>query len=1084
MKILELRFKNLNSLYGEWFINFRNPEYVSNGIFALTGPTGAGKSTILDALCLALYGSTPRLGKITKSSNEIMSRRTGECFAEVLFETRSGLYRCHWSQHRGRRKAEGDLQAPRHEIAEGKGEGKVIEHQLSRTIKAIQEKTGMDFDQFSRSILLAQGGFDTFLKADAEQKSRILEQITGTDIYTRISLRVHDQQREEHEKLKLLQAETAGIVLLNPDEEEHLRREAEELERGESAAVAEVSALREAIAWLKGMDSLKKEIVSLGEESENLSAQYESFKPEQEGLDLALKAAELEGEYAALTAMRKQQTMDLSALQSGKEALPSLEAGKKGTEAAFQGAEERTLSLREELKNSSPLFQKIYSMDQQLEEKKKILHREAEECLKEAALIKAGELQRSEILQKKGGVERELNVLEEYLTSHNADEALVTSLGGIEELLGQISSVYQDKILKKESLEKGRKKLIDTAENQEKQSSQVSRKKRELGDIRNLLEQVRRDSAGLLKGRLLREYRAEKEALLREMAYLSKIADLETERTKLMDGTPCPLCGSESHPFAQGNLPHSDGLEIKIEALTNLIGKAEEFETQIHKLEQDEKNALKNLSESEKLESEALMEHKALEAALSTLSEDLEMTANRLLELTETSKNRLKPFGIDEIAGDPSALMTSLRRRLDTWQEKYGRKGEIDKQISLLEGEVKSLDAVLESRKMSLEAKKTACRGIEEELEGAKTERFTLFGEKKPAVEEERLNRAIAEAEVQEKKLRDSRDEAAQLLYSARTSLEHLQKTIEARALELNKLESEFILSLQKTEFMDEKQFLHSRIPAYQRDLLKSKAKDLENRKTDLTARQKDRENRLNLEMEKKLTDSGLDILEPEFILLEEKIKAIRDDLAGLRHRLKENAAAEGRIREKQKSIEAQKKECSRWEKLHSLIGSGDGKKYRNFAQGLTFELMVSHANRQLGKMTDRYLLLRDLTEPLELNVMDNYQAGEIRSTKNLSGGESFIISLSLALGLSGMASRKVRVDSLFLDEGFGTLDEDALETALETLSSLHREGKLIGIISHVPALKERISTQISILPLSGGKSIVSGPGCRRGADF
>ncbi len=129
----------------------------------------------------------------------------------------------------------------------------------------------------------------------------------------------------------------------------------------------------------------------------------------------------------------------------------------------------------------------------------------------------------------------------------------------------------------------------------------------------------------------------------------------------------------------------------------------------------------------------------------------------------------------------------------------------------------------------------------------------------------------------------------------------------------------------------------------------------------------------------------------------------------------------------------------------------------------------MSHANRQLQKMTDRYLLIRDDEIPLELNVIDNYQAGEIRSTRNLSGGESFIVSLTLALGLSKMASRKVRVDSLFLDEGFGTLDEDSLEMALETLSSLHQNGRLIGVISHVPALKECISTQFEASPTSGG---------------
>ena len=130
--------------------------------------------------------------------------------------------------------------------------------------------------------------------------------------------------------------------------------------------------------------------------------------------------------------------------------------------------------------------------------------------------------------------------------------------------------------------------------------------------------------------------------------------------------------------------------------------------------------------------------------------------------------------------------------------------------------------------------------------------------------------------------------------------------------------------------------------------------------------------------------------------------------------------------------------------------------------------------------MTERYLLVRDTSQPLELNVIDNSQAGEIRSTKTLSGGESFIVSLALALGLSYMASRKVSVDSLFLDEGFGTLDENALDIALDTLAGLQQDGKLIGIISHVPALKERISTQIEVIPTTSGRSSICGPGCQR----
>jgi exonuclease SbcC len=127
--------------------------------------------------------------------------------------------------------------------------------------------------------------------------------------------------------------------------------------------------------------------------------------------------------------------------------------------------------------------------------------------------------------------------------------------------------------------------------------------------------------------------------------------------------------------------------------------------------------------------------------------------------------------------------------------------------------------------------------------------------------------------------------------------------------------------------------------------------------------------------------------------------------------------------------------------------------------------------------MSDRYLLRRTPDQPLELTVIDAYQAGEVRSTANLSGGETFIISLALALGLSAMASKKVQIDSLFLDEGFGTLDEESLEVALETLSTLQQNGKIIGIISHVPLLKERIDVQLHLHAGLDGRSTISGPG-------
>ncbi|MBN1663549.1 MAG: AAA family ATPase, partial [Deltaproteobacteria bacterium] len=198
MRILGVRFKNLNSLVGEWQVDFTHSSYASDGIFAITGPTGAGKTTIMDAVCLALYGSTPRLGKVTKSSNEIMSRQTGECFSEVTFETGKGHYRCHWSQHRARKKPDGELQQARHEIADADTD-RVLESKINQVGEFIDEVTGMNFERFTRSMLLAQGGFAVFLQASPSERSPILEQITGTGIYSQISVKVHERRAKEIE---------------------------------------------------------------------------------------------------------------------------------------------------------------------------------------------------------------------------------------------------------------------------------------------------------------------------------------------------------------------------------------------------------------------------------------------------------------------------------------------------------------------------------------------------------------------------------------------------------------------------------------------------------------------------------------------------------------------------------------------------------------------------------------------------------------------------------------------------------------------------------------------------------------------
>lgn len=1080
MRILQVRFKNLNSLVGEWQIDLMHPAFASDGIFAITGPTGAGKTTILDAICLALYGRTPRLNKVTKSGNEIMSRQTGECFAEVTFETQSGRYRCHWSQHRARKKPNGELQAPKHEIANADS-GEIFESKIRGVADQIESATGMDFDRFTRSMLLAQGGFAAFLQAAPDDRAPILEQITGTEIYSQISIRVHERQREEREKLNLLQAETAGIVILEPEQEQEIGQALKAKQKEETDLASKSADTGKAITWLTTIDGLNKEIVNLADEASKLQGDIEAFKSDREKLDRALSAASLDGAYATLTATRKQQADDRAGLKAEDEALPGLESSAKEQAEALTSAEEQTARAKEELKAAAPTLQKIRSLDQKLADQKKAISEGDEGCKKDAAKIDADRKNRIEEQEKRSKAHETLDLVDGYIKEHAQDEWLISGLAGVEE---QFSGLLfkQKEIVQKEADQAAATTALDlTTKSLDDRQKQSDIRKQELEDTSKQIQQGKVALSQLLGDRLLREYRIEKETLLREMAFLTKIAELEDHREKLEDGKPCPLCGATEHPFAEGNVPVPDETEKKIDALTRLISKAEDQEVAIKKLEEAESLACKNLTETEKLESAAANDKKAAEKALAEVKESLVNLHADFAERRQTVSSKLLPLGIADIPETGiSSLIETLRARLKAWQDQVKNKADIEKQIADIDSEMKRLDAVIETQSTALAEKLERLEALKKELATGSDERNALYGDKNPDDDERRLNKAVSDAEGTEKQARERNNELQQKWNTAKAHVASLMKRIDQREPELKRLETEFSEALAPVGFSNEEQFLAARLPSERKAELAATAKNLDERQTDLQARQKDRETRLATEIARKITDKSLEELEPQFKEHEEALKELRDIIAGLKHKLSENAVAKERIKEKQTVMEAQKKECRRWENLHELIGSADGKKYRNFAQGLTFEMMIGHANRQLQKMTDRYLLIRDEAQPLELNVVDNYQAGEIRTTKNLSGGESFIVSLSLALGLSHMASKNVRVDSLFLDEGFGTLDEEALDTALETLAGLQQDGKLIGVISHVPTLKERISTQIQVTPQTGGKSQLFGPGCNK----
>ena len=1077
MKILELRFKNLNSLQGEWKINFMAPEYLADGIFAMTGPTGSGKSTILDAICLALYGRTPRLKTISQSTNEIMSRQTGECFAEVLFECQSGRYRCHWSQHRARRSSDGNLAAAAHEISD-ESTGKVLENRRAQVLQLVEDKTGMNFERFTRSVLLAQGDFAAFLQSDARDRAPILEQITGTDIYSKISEKVYERNSEENNRLEQLSAAVSGITFMSEEEENQTSELLAKNQASSSQLTVANAENNKAIQWLTTIDSLRQEIEKLSGEATAVDQQIDAFKQTRSILRRAEQAAELDGDYSALTTTRQQQKSEQGQLQDSEKGLPGLEKALSDTTDQLKSCEQAAAASKAARQAEAPLLLQTRALDLRAGELQKSVKESEGEIKKLEKQLTANRENLATAEKSGSAAQAELAAVNAWLAANAGDEKLVSEFSAISAQVANLAAFLSDltaaEIAVKDA-EKQSKKLVKTCQTREKEL-QIAGK--EYKDAKKETAIIAEKQQKLLEGLQLSEYVARREALLEKKFLLEKIASLEEERQHLQDGHPCPLCGATEHPYAAGNVPAVKESDKEIKRLAKLIKSAETLETQLRELRESEVALMQKRSEAEGRLTIAAHEKAAHEKALGQLAKELEKNANKAANAKAGVVKNLGEYGITELPeGSAEEILGALRGRLTRWQQQQNSRSEIENRLHRQSAELQNLAGVIKTLEESAAAKKAELTERQQNHEQLLAERRQLYGDKNPDAEEMRLESQLALTEKAEKQAREQHEQTGSRLNGLRSQIKTLAENINRRTKELENLEKGFLLNLSRKGFADENDFTACRIPAEQRQNLKNQADELDRRKTEIVARKADREKALAEELAKKITEKTLDVLKQTQTELEAALKAVGEVIGALRQKLVDNNKAKELIKSKKAAIDAQRRECRKWKVLNDLIGSKDGNKYRKFVQGITFEMLVELANQQLHEMTDRYILLHDRENPLELKVIDTWQAGKIRSTQNLSGGESFIVSLALALGLSKMASKKVRIDSLFLDEGFGTLDENALETALETLAGLQQTGKLIGIISHVPSLKERIATQITVTPIAGGRSRIEGPG-------
>ena len=420
-----------------------------------------------------------------------------------------------------------------------------------------------------------------------------------------------------------------------------------------------------------------------------------------------------------------------------------------------------------------------------------------------------------------------------------------------------------------------------------------------------------------------------------------------------------------------------------------------------------------------------------------------------------------------------SLLAERRRRYADMLAREVEARNALAEQTRLIDVSAQALNSAMAEHNSAQENRDRLAAA----LAALESDRRALFGLRSVDDEEQAARNRLQELEKQEEALRGRLDEATRALTRSRSDAAALDARLTRRASDLRDLEADLEKRLAAERFADEQSCREAMLSKEDMDNLANERDQLAKRAAALDARQKDLARK---RAEQRLPLPPRDATEQALAETRaERENALRA-LGSLQERLSANAVRKSQAAELTGLLKKQADTCRRWNALNELIGSADGKKFRNYAQELTFRRLIIMANRQLAFMTDRYLLVHSKTEALTLNVIDRYQADAVRSSRNLSGGESFIVSLALALGLAQMASRNVRVDSVFLDEGFGTLDEEALGTALDMLASLRQKGKMIGIISHVQAVRDRVSLQIQVSPLGNGKSALSGPGVSR----
>lgn len=1023
MKILAIRGKNLASLEGEFEIDFASDPLKSAGIFAITGSTGAGKSTILDALCLSLFDDTPRTNNAgeniqikdvqdntinQKDSRNILRRGTIEGYAEVDFLALSGdKYRSRWMVRRARGRADGVLQKTEVRL-ENLSTG--VEEQGTKTeiLSKIVELIGLSFDQFTRAVLLAQGDFATFLKAKQSDKAELLEKLTGTEIYSKISSQIYQRTKEAEQALNLLNERIKDVRLLTDEELETLIQEKIILDKDLLPLKSQSSDIDKKLAWIKLDEQIRQEVLQAENELNKVHSLIEEAKTRYEYISKIDLSQEIRDTYLELSNKQKHLVLQKSNLFEREKEQAIISDQLKQAELNLTTSKIALDEHEQKYTLAKPDIAKAKELDIRIQSGKEKEIEAHKEFAAQSELKKQSE-QYIQAFQKdlKTG-EQILNTLNEWFEKNDSYKEIVPRIDLIVNLLNDAQISQSQSVKAANSLETNLSILKARKEKLEKSEKEYERLN------------------GLLPSEIL--------AL----------------RLKLEDNMPCPVCGSVHHPMqnadseSEGNLQEKELEQAKkllSEAITRDKEQVEAIQKEITQLETLIKNYKSQYDEAvSKLEG-FLQYIPDWKMKLDTLQSEFSEIANQWNQ----SKERLDK-GTKYIESTTLKL-ESENKNLATIVEEFNRREELlQKATSLQEELIKERNQLLEGK--SVEKVEILFETLQKQF----SLNYEEFRKQKDKLESDNAQIGGFISQIKGE-INTESEQVLSLQESVQDWLNHNDYQITSEILN-------DLMAKSREWITQEKTFLS----------------DLKNQELTLNATLKERnvrQTKHNEEENKPEEGQNKEILNLQLSEIENKSVAINKRLTEIEVAFAAHNTGKERIKAFEKELNEKSALCENWKKLNVLLGSADGGKFKAIAQGYTLDILLVYANKHLEELSKRYKLQR-IPDTLALQVVDNDMLGEIRTVHSLSGGESFLISLSLALGLSSLSSNRMKIESLFIDEGFGSLDIDTLSIAMDALENLQTQGRKIGVISHVAEMTERITTRVQVIKSANGRSKIN----------